>query len=524
MMPTQLNMKLLFGHAATHHGDQQIVTHYSDGTEHRYTYREHAERVGDLMHLLRLMGVLRGQRIATLAWNHHQHLECYMAIPLYGAILHPINMRLSLQEIAFIIQDADDAVIFADEDQRDVITALSEMGVLHARTVIFFGGDYEKLIDTKGSMVAPDLDEYTPMGLCYTSGTTGRPKAAVYTHRSVYLHALTTTSRASCDIGPSDCVLPGPPMFHTMGWGLLHASILAGAKIVLWAGPLDPDAMVALMGREHVTISAGVPTVWQTLYPAFREHRLARYLRHVIVGGARPARTLIDAYFALGIPMLQLWGMTEVSLCSMSWCRDGEDEADVTDTAGYPLPGIDISIRDEYSSEVPTGRMGDLWVRGPWVAASYWKGRQPELFHGGWFKTGDVALRLANGRFVIADRTKDLIKSGGEWISSVDMENTISGMHGITEAAVIAMPDEKWQERPMAVAVAQLDPTTRQSLEAVRAYLTENGWAKWQLPDRIEYVTVLPRTSVGKIDKKALRVRFGFVMESDHPRPAEAAV
>jgi fatty-acyl-CoA synthase len=364
-----------------------------------------------------------------------------------------------------------------------------------------------------------EIDEDTPMGLCYTSGTTGRPKGVIYTHRSTFLHALAVTSHAGMSIGPGDCVLAQVPMFHANAWGMPYAATAVGAKQVFFAGGLEPEAFINLLGAEHVTVTAGVPTVWIAVADelARREEPLSD-LRHIVCGGAQPPRSLIERYASeFQIPIIQAWGMTETSpLASLAWPQermrtwsDHDVISSARTQAGLPLPGVEISIRDEAGNEVPAdgASMGDLCVRGPWVVDHYLHDLGEEAFtDDGWFKTGDVAVGTDNGYFVITDRTKDLIKSGGEWISSVDMEANVMELSGVIEAAVIAIPDPKWQERPLVCIVTA--PGTEVTAEEVRAHLLEKGFAHWQLPERVERVDEVPKTSVGKFDKKVLRARF----------------
>ena len=530
MMDVQLNSWLLFGHAGTHHSEVEVVTRLASGEVRRSTYGAFSARAQQLMHALDALGLEDGARVATLAWNHDRHLECYFAIPCTGRMLHTLNLRLSPTELAYIIQDADDRAILVDEDLLPLLEQTAAQGALAGVEHIILLGDrvpptslpdviaYEELIAAQPQTYAPrTIPEQTPLGICYTSGTTGRPKGVVYTHRSTFLHALAASSAAAMSMGPGDCVLPVVPMFHAMAWGMPHAAVAVGAKQVFAAGPLDPKALVDLLVDERVTVSAGVPTVWISVADEL-EARQDRppVLRHLVCGGAQPPRTLIERYLRLGFPVLQAWGMTETSpLASLAWPKhayemldDDQVTARARCQAGLPVPGLDISVRDESGVEVPADgeTMGNLYVRGPWVADSYWKGAGPEQFEDGWFRTGDVAIKSPDGYFVIADRTKDLIKSGGEWISSVDMEGDIMAMPQVLEAAVIAVPDPKWQERPLAAVVPR--PGESVSVEMVRAHLESRGWARWQLPDRVEMIEQVPKTSVGKFDKKVLRAQF----------------
>jgi acyl-CoA synthetase (AMP-forming)/AMP-acid ligase II len=321
-------------------------------------------------------------------------------------------------------------------------------------------------------------------------------------------------------IGPGDAVLPQVPMFHANAWGMPYAAAGVGAKQVFFAGPLDPSSFVELVRNERVTVAAGVPTVWLGIADELaRRGETFPDLRHIVCGGAQPPRSMIERYaIEFGIRIVQAWGMTETSpLASMAWPQERMrdwSEAEITAAArtkaGLPLPGVEVTIRDESGGEVPidNSSMGDLFVRGPWVVDSYLHGQGAENFtEDGWFKTGDVAVRSPEGYFVIADRTKDLIKSGGEWISSVDMEDRVMQMESVLEAAVIAVPDPKWQERPLVCVVVK--PGEMLSADDVRAHLLAGGFAQWQLPDRIEVIDAVPRTAVGKFDKKALRQRFG---------------
>ena len=531
MMDIALNSWLLFAHAETHDRRAEIVTRTVGGDVVRLTYGEWAARTHQLMHALDALDLPVGARVATLAWNGHRHLEAYFAVPCTGRVLHTGNVRLSSEELLYLLRHADDRAVLIEPDLihllepiRDQLPGLEHVIVLADEvpdTTITDALAYEQLLavqPTRHDEVR--VEESTPCGLCYTSGTTGRPKGAEYTHRSTYLHAQAVASPAGMRIGRQDCVLPMVPMFHANAWGMPYAAVATGAKLALYSGALDAASFVDLMVDERVTVAAGVPTIWLTV-----AEELARRggglpdLSHIVCGGSQPPEALIERYRTeFGVPIAQAWGMTETSpLASVAWpqerMRDWPDERLTTvvrTQAGLPLPGVEISIRDESGVAVPAdgASMGDLHVRGPWVIDGYLNGEGAENFtDDGWFKTGDVAIMSPDGYFVIADRTKDLIKSGGEWISSVDMEAAIMAMPDVAEAAVIAIPDPKWQERPLAAVVpragAEID------LDAVRAHLRDSGFASWQLPDRIEIIDEVPKTAVGKFDKKVLRGRFG---------------
>jgi acyl-CoA synthetase (AMP-forming)/AMP-acid ligase II len=530
MMDRPLNSWLLFANAGVHHRHAEIVTRSPDGDVHRETYGDFAARSQQLMHALDGLGLPRGARVGTLAWNGYRHLEAYFAIPCTGRVIHTLNVRLSPDELAYIVDHAQDQALLVHPDLLPLVEKVADLVGWRGPVVVLADHvpdttlpdvvAYEDLIAGQPERYEPlDIPEHEPLGLCYTSGTTGRPKGVVYTHRSTFLHALAVTSAAALDVGPGDCVLPQVPMFHAAAWGLPHAAVAVGAKQVFLAGPLDAAAFVDLMAEERVTIAAGVPTVWLAIADELtrRGGRLPD-VRHLVCGGGQPPRALIERFRdEHGLALLQAWGLTETSpIASLAWpqerMRDWDEDAVTTAArtqAGLPLVGVEVSIRDEAGVEVPFDgeTMGALHVRGPWVADAYEGGESPGSFtDDGWFDTGDVAIGSPDGYFVIADRTKDLIKSGGEWISSVDMEAALMALPGVAEAAVVAIPDPRWQERPLACLVlragAELDEGE------VRAHLEASGFARWQLPDRIELIDAVPRTSVGKFDKKALRARF----------------
>lgn len=530
IMDVQLNTWLLLDHAPRHFSDVEIVTQVEENNIHRYTYGEFHKRALSLMNALDSLDLTDTAKVATLSYNTYRHLECYFAIPCTGRVLHTLNPRLSSEDLVFIINDAQDEAIFVQPELASVIIPILDR-IPSVKTVITLGEkatalkingslSYEELIsEFPANYRRREIPENTPAGLCYTSGTTGRPKGALYTHRSTYLHAINCALPSAMGIGPSDCVLPVVPMFHASAWGMVHAAIVVGAKIVFALGNLHPPSFVTLLNNEKVTITAGVPTVWISVAEELtRTKTQFPHLREILVGGSQPPTPLIERYrHEFGLNIIQAWGMTETSpLASVARIKNSMKDLpeeklleQVRNKAGLPNPSISVSIRDSEGNEVDWdgSSLGSLHVRGPWVIDSYLNGEGTDSFSDdGWFNTGDIAIGYPQGYFTIADRSKDVIKSGGEWISSVAMEGALMGMDEVLEAAVVAVPDPKWQERPIACIVPKAN--NQITLEKVHAHLLANGFAKWQLPDRIELIDSVPKTSVGKFDKKTLRTLF----------------
>jgi fatty-acyl-CoA synthase len=508
----------------------EIVSKMRD-TIHRYTYTEEGKRVRQLANALTRLGVKQGDRVATLAWNGYRHLEIYHAVPCMGAVLHTLNLRLSLNDLEYIINHAEDSVICIDEELLPLLEKLAgkiqpvKHVIVMSNTSEFKTGftpahDYETLIaEESPEFTWPEIDENAPMGLCYTSGTTGNPKGVLYTHRSNYLHTVTTALPDMLGVANNEVVLAVVPMFHANAWGMPYIANMLGVKQVFPGPTMDGASICQLIQDEKVTFSSGVPTIWLGVMNELQlnpgKYNLSS-LRTVVCGGSAPSRAMIDWFETnLGVNFIQAWGMTETSplgtVCRLkpqmnAWPR--ERVLDVKQRAGIHAPGLELRVVDDAGNEVPRDgvSMGRLLVRGPWVAATYYKQEPaPDKFPDGWLDTGDVVTIDAEGYIAIADRSKDLIKSGGEWISSVDLENAIMAVPGVAEAAVIAIYHEKWQERPLACVAKKSGAEVTK--EQIYQYLGEK-FAKWWLPDEIVFIDAVPKTSVGKFDKKVLRDRY----------------
>lgn len=499
-----------FVERARRHYPRRPIVGYEHGEEVvRNDYGAHADRVARLAGALRRLGVRPGDRVATLCWNHHRHLELYSAVPLAGAVLHTLNLRLSAEEIAYIAGHANDRLIIADPDLIGLLD-----GVLPELGVIETGEAYETLVVGGPALVGPpDRSEHDLAVLCYTSGTTGRPKGVGYTHRGLYLHTFAACMADGHAISARDTVLHVVPLFHANAWGVPFAATMAGAAQVL-PGPRPTVAEIArIIERERVTYVGMVPTIAGDLLDHLRRHGGdVASLRALVLGGSTPSIELIRAWEDLGVPVFQGWGMTEISPMA-TFTRDPDPPADAaerhrrTQTQGTLLPGLQWRIVDDQGRELPWDgtSAGELHVRGPWVATSYYLGEAPDRFDDGWLRTGDVATIDGDARLRIVDRTKDLIKSGGEWISSVAVEQALLADPDVADAAVVAVPHWRWQERPLAVAV--LRDGAQATGDQLRSRL-EDRVPRWWLPEEVLVVGSLPRTSVGKTDKRRLRAQF----------------
>lgn len=507
------------------HSDQEVVSRRPSGAVSRTTLGACARRARRLAGALQSLGVGEGDRVATLLWNQSEHLELYFAVPAMGAVIHTLNPRLFPDELGFIVSDAQDSVIVVDESLMGVlesfgtahafrhIIVVAHTGEIHLDTL-----DYESLVAGAEPLDWPALDERLAAAMCYTSGTTGRPKGVVYSHRALTLHSLVAALPDQLAVSARDTILPVVPMFHANAWGLPYAAALAGARLVLPGPRLDPESVLDLCADEHVTMAAGVPTVWMGMLAALdaepNRWELSE-LDRLIVGGAAVPRSMFEGFDRHGLTVVQAWGMTETAPLG-AVCRpparldDGgrDEQYDYRARQGVASPFLDIRARDENGQAIAwdDAAMGELEVRGPWVAASYHGGRGTDSFTpDGWFKTGDVVRIDAHGCIRICDRSKDLVKSGGEWISSVDLENQLMSHPAVAQAAVIAVPDDRWGERPLAV--VSLRDGASASAGELREHLAQD-FAKWQLPDRFEFLEALPCTATGKFKKTELRNLF----------------
>ena len=530
MQHTPLLMSKIIDRGAKVAPNEEIVTATENGVR-RQTYKATRDRAPQLDHALADAGIAVGDRVGTFMWNGSRHLEAYQACAGMGAVLHTLNIRLSEKDLEYIINHAEDQIIIVDADilplleklggkmptVRQVVIATEE-GFEGWSTQLPNAVDYEDFIKDKPTHYEwPDIDENSPLGLCYTSGTTGNPKGVEYEHRSQYLHTLACSMTDSMALSATDSVCGIVPMFHAMGWGIPWVGLMLGCKQVMPHRFMDPARILDLMVAEDVTVSAGVPTIWQGV-KAIYEAEPAKYdlskLSRLTCGGSSPPLSLIRwCWDALGVEMIQGWGMTETSpLATLSRRVMKRSQQSISDDAqfenvakaGQLMPGLEIEIFDENFERLPHDgeTVGEILIRGPWICSEYFNNPQPDKFHDGWLITGDVGKIDPEEYLIIADRSKDLVKSGGEWISSVDLENHIVGLEGVAQACVVAQPHPKWDERPVALVV--LEPGKEVSQQAVLDHC-EKVFAKWQLPDEVLYIDSIPLTSTGKMDKKVVR-------------------
>jgi fatty-acyl-CoA synthase len=516
-----LTVGQIFDHGRLTYADSEVVTAEQDDGVRRITFEALAERAERLAAGLDRLGVRAGDRVATFGWNRQEHEEAYFAVPCMGAVLHTLNIRLFPEQLAYIIEHARDKVLLLDASLAGALAPVLETVATLEHVIVFGDGDRSQLdsaIEYEDMLAAeepgyqwPAVQESDAAAMCYTSGTTGSPKGVVYSHRSTFLHSLGVCSGEALGLRQEDRILPVVPMFHGNAWGLPYAGWLVGADLLLPSRFAQARQIVQMIAQERATLAAAVPTVWHDVLALGGDDLGAALssLRMVMCGGAAVPRTLIEAYQErYGVPMVQGWGMTETSpVASLAFPpkrEAAERGLDYRATAGRPLGGVDARIVDEDGTVLPRdgAAVGELEVRGPWVTTSYYRDPAPDKFHDGWLRTGDVGSIDAHGYITIKDRSKDVIKSGGEWIPSLDLESELLAHPAVREVAVIAATDDRWGERPLACVVFAdgADATA----DELRAFL-EGRVAKWWIPERWTFVNEIPRTGVGKHDKKALR-------------------
>ena len=526
MQDFPLTLTMILEHGRKIFGDSEVVTCVEGGSR-RATFEQTAGRAAQLAHALRALDIHDGDRVGTFLWNNQEHLEAYLAVPCMGAVLHTLNIRLFPEQLAYVVNHAEDQAVIVDGSLVPLLArVLPELrGVRHFlvtgaadASALAQGGAqvhrYEELLAAQPAEYPwPELDERSAAAMCYTSGTTGNPKGVVYSHRSSVLHSMGITSGATLGLSERDRVLAIVPMFHANAWGLPYAGWFVGADFVFPDRFLQAEPLCRIIERERPTVSGAVPTIWnEVLRYAEKQPVDFSSFRLVICGGSAVPRALMQAFEArYGVKILQGWGMTETSpLGAVAKAPRGtppEQDLDWRCKTGRVIPGVQLRIVDDAGQELPWDgeAVGEIEVRGPWVTGAYYLDDDPQKFHDGWLRTGDVGKVDRKGFVQITDRAKDVIKSGGEWISSVDLENELMAHPDVIEAAVVGVPDERWDERPLACVV--LREGAEASAEDLKAFLAARV-ARWWLPERWTFVDQVPKTSVGKFDKKVLRARY----------------
>ena len=528
MMPIQLNVSTMLERAELFYPRKQVISRTLNQV-HRLTYKEIGERTRRLSSVLEKLGVEAGDRVGTFAWNHHRHLEAYFAVPGLGAVIHTINIRLSPEHVVYIINHAQDKVLLIDEDLLPLFEKIKDH--LHSVKAYIVMSDstevpsssleplysYEALL-AEGDpefQFRKDIDEYSPAGICYTSSTSGIPKGVVYTHRALVLHSMAVGLADTLALGETDVAMPVVPMFHVNAWGMPYAATWFGSTQVLPGPRFTPEVLAELISQEKVTVTAGVPTVWLGLYTVLEEGNYnTGSLRAIVCGGSAAPPSLISRYEdRLGIPCYHAYGMTETTplvtvarLKSYQQSLSKEQQVELRAKQGILVPGLEMKVEGVNGDVKWDGQeMGELLLRGPWIAGEYYLDDSTDhIFEDGWLHTGDIATVDPEGFIKLVDRTKDLIKSGGEWISSVDLENAILDHEAVFEVVVVAVPDVQWAERPVACVVLKDEYKGKVTKEDILSFVAPK-FPKWWLPDDVVFMDEIPKTAVGKFLKRRLR-------------------
>ena len=529
MQDFPLTIGMILRHGRTVFDESEVVTFEGDGCR-RATFAEVARRVDRLAGALRRLGIEPGDRVATFQWNNQEHLEAYLAVPTMGAVLHTLNIRLFPEQLTYVANHAEDRVVLVDDSLVPLLAKVAPDLKTVERYVVVGSGDaaaledaaagaevlrYDELLEAETEGFPwPDVDERAAAAMCYTSGTTGNPKGVVYSHRSTVLHSMGVNAAGAIGLTEDDRVLPVVPMFHANAWGMPYAAWFAGASFVMPNRFLQAEPLAKLIESERPTVAGAVPTIWSDLLRYAADHHVdMSSFRLVVCGGSAVPRTLMERFEQdHGVHILQGWGMTETSpLAAVASAPRGvelgtPEEMDWRAKAGRVLGGVELRIVDDAGNPLPWDgdAVGEIEVRGPWVTGSYYLDPSPDKFDNGWLRTGDVGCVFENGFIQITDRAKDVIKSGGEWISTVELENSLMAHPEIVEAAVIGVPDQRWDERPLACVVCA--EGSEVSAADLQAFLGDKV-VKWQVPERWVFIDEVPKTSVGKFDKKVLRAR-----------------
>jgi fatty-acyl-CoA synthase len=526
MQDYPLTVGSIMRYATTVFGSSHVDTFTGDGTR-RTTYADLGKRAARLAGALRALGVQADQRVATFMWNNAEHLETYLAVPSMGAVLHTLNIRLFPDQLIYIAEHAEDDVVIVDGSLVPLLAKVLREFKTVRHVIVVGPGDLTALADAGKELhsyedllaAAPesydwpqDIDERSAAAMCYTSGTTGNPKGVVYSHRTMYLHSMAVCTGNGMGLSSADKVLPVVPMFHANAWGLPYAALMAGAPLLMPDRFLQSEPLVRLMETERPTVAGAVPSIWNDVLRYTREHGSdLTSLRMVPCGGSAVPESLMRSFDELGVRIVQAWGMTETSplatIAHPPVGSAGEEAWRYRATQGRVLCGLEVRVVGDGDMLMPADgvAVGEVEIRGSWITGSYYKDEDPAKFHDGWLRTGDVGTLSPDGYLVLTDRAKDVIKSGGEWISSVELENHLMAHPDVIEAAVVGVPDDRWDERPLASVVLRADASTgvRDLQEFVAGRV-----ARWQVPERWAVIAEVPKTSVGKFDKKVLRKQY----------------